>query len=436
VLRAAIRSPAFVVGALSLAYLLAMIDRLVFSLLIEPIKADLGLTDAQMGSLAGLAFGLFYTLMGVPIGRLADRVHRPALVAAGVVLWSAATMACGFATSFARLFLMRVFVGVGEASISPAAYSLIAQVVPRERLGRALSVYMLGTVVGLGVAWIAGGQVLHWLAGGGAPVLPFLGSLGPWQMVFLIVGLPGLVVGPLLLLIHDPRQEGARSAPRGTWGGLWEQLRRGKRVYAAHFAGVAAVNTYGYALVTWAPAMFRRDFGWSMQQTGLVLGTGILLAGGAGMLGSGHLADALTRRGFADATFRILFFGTLLMAPVGICGPRIGGGAARAALFVTPAMGLFFAVVACAPTALQLVTPANLRASVSSVYLFVVNLVAFALGPLSVGWLSDRVGVDEGGLALALMILAAACLPIGALAFGFGMAPFRRALPAPSVTTS
>ncbi|HET8947992.1 MAG TPA: MFS transporter, partial [Candidatus Polarisedimenticolia bacterium] len=394
--------------------------------------------------------------LGVPIGRLADRVHRPALVAAGVVLWSAATMACGFATSFARLFLMRVFVGVGEASISPAAYSLIAQVVPRERLGRALSVYMLGTVVGLGVAWIAGGQVLHWLGGAGAPVLPFLGGLGPWQMVFLIVGLPGLVVGPLLLLIHEPRRDGARSevrlvgarveasarsadgpsAPRGTWGGLWEQLRRGRRVYAAHFAGVAAVNTYGYALVTWAPAMFRRSFGWSMQQTGTVLGAGILLAGGAGMLGSGHLADALARRGFPDATFRILFSGTLLMAPIGILGPRIGGGAARAALFVTPAMGLFFAVVACAPTALQLVTPADLRASVSSVYLFVVNLVAFALGPLSVGWLSDRVGVDEGGLALALMILAAVCLPIGALAFGFGMAPFRRALPAPSVTTS
>ena len=430
------RNASFVVGALSLAYLLAMVDRLVLSLLVEPIKVDLKLSDAQIGSLAGLAFGLFYTVMGIPIGRLADRTHRPGLIAAGVLLWSLATMACGLATTFGRLFATRVLVGVGEATISPAAYSLIAEIVPREKLGRALSIYMLGTVVGLGVAWIAGGQVLHWLGGAGPMALPFFGALAPWQMVFVLVGAPGLLIAPLVLLIAEPRRG---LAPGGSFAGLAavrDQLRRNGSVYAAHFIGMAAVNTYGYALVTWAPSMFRRSFGWSMEQTGTVLGGAVLLAGCAGMLSSGQIADALTRRGVEDAPFRILFFGTLLMAPVGILGPFLASGWGRAAFFVAPVMGLFFAVVACAPTCLQVITPAALRASVSSVYLFVVNLVAFAVGPLAVGWISDRVGASDRNLALALAALAIVCLPAGAIAFRAGLAPFRRAALSASQVTA
>jgi MFS family permease len=402
-----------VVGLLSLAYLLAMVDRLVFSLLVEPIKSDLHLTDAQIGALAGLAFGLFYTLMGIPIGRLADRVHRPRLIATGVVLWSGATMACGLGSSFGRLFATRVLVGVGEASISPAAYSLISDVVPRDRLGRALSVYMLGTVVGLGVAWIAGGQLLQWLG-------------GSWQMVFVCVGLPGLLVGPAVLLLREPFRRSA--AQRSSLRDVAEQLRRNAGVYAAHFAGMAAINTYGYALVTWAPAMFRRSFDWSIERTGTVLGSGVLVAGCAGMLASGRLVDAVSRRG--DAPFRVLFLGTLLMAPFGVLGPLAPTAAARALLFVVPVMGLFFAVVACAPTALQLVTPASMRASISSVYLFVVNLVAFAVGPLAVGLISDRIAASDRSLAVALMVLAAICLPMGAIAFRAGMSPYRRAVAA------
>jgi MFS family permease len=415
-----------------------MVDRLVFSLLVEPIKIDLHLSDTQVGALAGLAFGLFYTLMGIPIGRLADRAHRPALIAAAVLLWSAATMACGLASSFTRLFVTRVFVGVGEAGISPAAYSLIADVVPRERLGRALSVYMLGTVVGLGVAWIAGGQLLQWL-GGAALHVPLFGMLAPWQAVFVLVGLPGLLIGPILLLLHEPRGSAAapdRAGPgRASLRDVVQQLRRNAGVYGAHFLGMAAINTYGYALVTWAPAMFRRSFDWSMERTGTILGAGVLVAGCAGMLGSGQIVDALSRRTDAgsrglreDAPFRILFLGTLLMAPFGILGPLAPTALGRALLFVVPVMGLFFAVVACAPTALQIVTPAPMRASISSVYLFVVNIVAFAVGPLAVGLISDHVAASDHSLATALMLLAAVCLPVGAIAFRAGLLPYRRAV--------
>ncbi|HEV8200989.1 MAG TPA: MFS transporter [Candidatus Polarisedimenticolia bacterium] len=424
------KSARFAVAALSLAYLLAMVDRLVLSLLVEPIKSDLALSDAQIGSLAGLAFGLFYTVMGIPIGRLADRVHRPKLIAVGVLLWSLATMGCGLATTFGRLFATRVLVGVGEASISPAAYSLIADLVPRDKLGRALSVYMLGTVVGLGVAWIAGGQALHLLTGPGALPVHLAGGLAPWQMVFILVGLPGLLVAPLVLLIAEPRRNrGAAPAPAGLAGlaAVRDQLRKHGAAYTAHFIGMAAVNTYGFALVTWAPAMFRRSFGWPADQVGTVLGGAVLVAGVVGMLASGQIVDALTQRRRPDAPFRILFLGTALLAPVAMAGPFLAGGWARTFLFVAPAMGLFFAVVACAPTSLQVITPASLRSSISSVYLFIVNIVAFAVGPLAVGWMSDRLGRSDGNLALALAVLGAVCLPAGALAFGAGLAPFRRA---------
>lgn len=423
-----------VVAALSFAYLLAIVDRMMLSLLVEPIKADLRLTDTDIGWLAGLAFGLFYTVMGIPLGRMADRVHRPSLIASGVLLWSLATMACGLTSSFGQLFAARFFVGVGEACISPAAYSLIADSVPRSRLGRALSVYMLGTVVGLGIAWIVGGQLIHFLGSLGPLALPAIGLVAPWQMVFIMVGLPGVITAPLLLMIREPRsslepadrRRNSSSPPDESLAAVWHHMRTHGRVYVSHFTGMAAVNTYGYALVTWAPAMFAREFGWSLGRTGTVLGCGILIAGIGGTLLSGQIADRLSRSGADDASFRILFAGTLLMIPAGILGPMTAAAWLRAALFVVPVMGLFFGVIASAPTALQLATPRAMRASVSSVYLFIVNIVAYALGPLSIGFLSDHVVSSNQHLGPALVILAVVCLPTGALSFRAGLAPFRQ----------
>jgi MFS family permease len=425
---AGVRSPAYVVGVLSLGFLLAIVDRMVLSLLVEPIKIDLELTDTEMGLLAGIAFGLFYTVMGIPLGRLADRVHRPFLIAAGLILRSLATMLCGFTASFAQLFIMRVLVGVGEASLSPAAYSLIADYVPRPRLGRALSVYMLGTVVGLGVAWIAGGQILRWMGGLGGLDLPLLADRAPWQIVFVLVGLPGLIVAPLILKIREPRDSRETDRPEpskaASLRAVWNELRANRRLYLSHFTGMAAVNTYGFALLSWAPAMFHRDFGWSLGRAGTVLGVGVLLVGTLGMLASGHIADRFGRKGIEDAPFRILFVGTLAMVPVGVLGPLAGTAWGSAALFVVPVLGLFFAVVACAPTVLQIASPIAMRSSISAIYLFVVNIVAYALGPLSVGLVSDHLPSSDGSLATALLIIAVLSLPAGALAFRAGIAPF------------
>jgi MFS family permease len=427
---------AYLVAVLSTAYLLAIVDRMVLSLLVEPIKSDLHLTDTQIGLLTGLAFGLFYTLMGIPLGRMADRTHRPALAAMGVLLWSLATMASGIAATVSQLFVARVLVGVGEASISPAAYSLIAECVPRRLLGRALSCYMLGTVVGLATAWIAGGRILDWLGTENPLRLPFVRHLAPWQTVFVLVGLPGLIVAPLLLSIPDPRTApqltptptSTSVAGKPTLSALWNHLRAGRKLYLAHFSGMAGINTYGFALVSWAPAMLHRDFDWPVARTGVVLGTAILALGTIGMLTGGRLVDALAAKGLQDAPMRVLFAGAALLIPIGILGPITSTAWARVLLFVAPAMGLFFAVVACAPVVLQLAAPPTLRGSVSAVYLAVVNIAAYALGPLSVGLMSDKLLSHGHGLALALSLLACLCLPLATLSFHSALVPSRNRL--------
>lgn len=414
--------PGFVLAVLSLAFLLGIIDRMVFSLLIAPIKADLSLTDTQAGELAGIAFGLFYMIMGLPLGRLADRINRPRLICAGLALWSLATAACGFATSFTALFAARVCVGIGEAAISPAAYSLLADYFPKPRLARAISVYMMGTVVGIAIAWIAGGRLLASLDG----LVPASSDLKPWNLVFIAAAAPGLALAPFLLAIREVRNE--RPGPAGTQAGgvlaAGRQLLRGRGGYAAHFTAVAALNTYGFALLSWAPTMFVREFGWPLGKAGPVLGLSVGAAGIAGMYGAGALVDRLARAGWPDASYRLMLYASLGIAPFAGMPLLTHSPGSRLALFLVPAMTSFFMLIACAPTALQVVTPPPLRGSISAVYLFVVNVSAFLIGPTLVGAIADHYKGAPTGLATAVAIVGMTCVPIAIAALLLGSRPF------------
>jgi MFS family permease len=413
----------FVTGALSIAFLLAIIDRMIFSLLITPIKVDLGISDTQAGALAGLAFGLFYTLFGLPLGRLADRTHRPRLITAGVLLWTIATIACGFAQSFEQLFVARVCVGVGEAAISPAAYSLLADYVPRRKLARALSIYMMGTVVGVAVAWIAGGRIIHLVERSTLP-WPFL---KPWSIVFFAAGAPGLIIAPMLLAIREirpARDQGKKEKTR--LRDVWQQLLEGRIAYAGHFTGVAALNTYAFAVLTWSPTMFTREFGWQLDRTGLTLGLAVGAAGLTGMYAVGALADRLVSAGRAAASYELMLWIAAAMLPFACLESLSHGPLERLSIFLVPTMTLFFMLVSCSPTAIQLITPAPLRGTISAVYLFVVNVTAYSIGPLSVGLLADLHKGDPAGLKGALETLGLICAPLAVIAFGAGLRSFYR----------
>ena len=207
----------YVVVVLMLFYTLSFVDRQIIALLVEPMKADLGLTDVQMSLLGGLSFAVFYTVFGIPMGRLADSCNRRRLIAVGVALWSLMTTLCGFTSRFYHLLLLRMGVGLGEAALSPAAFSMIADYFPRRKRATALSIYSIGIYLGAGLAFTGGAILLGWAdrlvsSREGNP-LPVLGDIQPWQIVFLAVGLPGLLLTCLLATVREPNRQG--SGPAG-----------------------------------------------------------------------------------------------------------------------------------------------------------------------------------------------------------------------------
>jgi len=185
----------YLVVTLLIFYIFSFIDRQIISLLVEPIKRDLQVSDTQIGLLQGFAFAIFYTFFGIPIGRLADRVSRKKIIAAGVVIWSLMAALCGLAKNFSQLFLARIGVGVGEAALSPAAYSMITDAFPRQKLGRAFSFYNMGIPIGSGIALLVGGLVVVAVSGAGKTfTLPLFGEVRAWQFVFIVTGAPGLLL--------------------------------------------------------------------------------------------------------------------------------------------------------------------------------------------------------------------------------------------------
>ncbi len=196
----------YVVVVLTAAYVVSFIDRQILALLVEPIRRDLGLTDTQMGLIMGSAFALFYTILGIPLGWLADRFSRRGIIAAGITIWCLMTAACGLSRNFGQLFLARVGVGVGEAALSPSALSLISDYFPRERRGRAISFYNMGVSLGAGIAMIGGGWIIAGIIDAPPTTLPVVGEIYAWQTVFLVVGLPGLAIAALMATVREPER--------------------------------------------------------------------------------------------------------------------------------------------------------------------------------------------------------------------------------------
>ena len=408
----------YVVIVLMSCYTLSFVDRQILSLLVGPIKQDLGISDARIGLLQGLAFAFFYTLLGLPMGRIADRGSRRNLIAAGVFFWSLMTALCSAAGSFWSLFLARTGVGVGEATLGPSAMSLIADYFTKERLGTALSVYSAGIFVGAGLALIVGGGVVSAVTGLPEVSVPLLGKIASWRLTFLIVGLPGLLVG---LLVYTVREPPRRNLLLGAEG---EAARLGLREVLAQFmlrwrsvvgisTGLAAQAMCVYAMQAWAPTFFIRVFGWSPRQTGLVLGTVIMTTGCLGMYVGGSLCDRWLRRGITEAPLKV---GVLSTAAAGLffvlamCVQE----AAWTVVVLAPALFLLAVPVGSCYAALQLIFPNQLRGQVSALLLFTINVGGLIVGPWLVGALNDLWGGQMVGYSLAVAVglgsLASACL--------------------------
>ena len=407
-------------------YLCSFLDRNIITLLVEPLKQDLSLSDVQIGLLYGLAFAAFYTTLGLFAAGMADLWKRPAVISAGVILWSLATAACGLATNYAQLFIARMLVGVGQAALSPAAYSLIADYFPPRVRLRATSTYATGLYLGIGLATLTGGLIINWVARGGSANLPWLGSLSGWQVVFIVVGLPGVLLG--ILTLASVRETARIGDTPGGGTGIRAFVRylggSQRRLYLTHFLGFSFQVTYSYSFGAWTPSFLIRQFGWTQAQTGLALGTVTLVAAPLGVYLGSLAAQKLRRRYPRDAEIRVAIAVALGALPAALVFPFVPEASVSLAL-----IGLTQCLISMpfgiSPVALNEVTPNRFRARIIAMYLFCINLMGLSLGPVGVALLTERVFGAPERLPLALAIMAALTMPLAALTFRYCAAAYR-----------
>lgn len=421
----------FVVIVLTLAYTCSFIDRQILTLLIEPIRRDLHISDTQVSLLGGLAFSIFYTTLGIPIARLADQTHRRNLMAVGLAFWSLMTAACGLARSFWGLFAARVGVGVGEAALSPAAFSLLADYFPPRKVALAVSVYSMGLYFGAGLALMIGGSVVKAVSNAPMHELPVIGEVFPWQLTFFIVAALGLPVLLLMSMIREPlRRAHARraAAPTDAAPSSWRALRafmgENVRTLVCH---ISAFTLFGVGIncyLFWAPTLMMRTHGWDAPRAGMTIGAMLFVLGTAGVYSGGWVAHRLAAAGRRDAILLAAFCGMLCGIPFLLSMPLL-----HDAQWATIALGgavFFMAFPQGLPAAaLQVITPNPLRAQMTAIYFFIGNLIASGLGPTVPALLNDYVFRDPALLRYALFSVEVVVLPVSLLFLYFGLRPYR-----------
>lgn len=397
----------YAVFVLTLANISSFIDRQILSLLVKPIKHDLHLSDTQMSLLMGLSFALFYTLFGMVIGRLADRNSRRNIIIAGISVWSLMTTMCAGVGTYFQFFIARMGVGVGEATLSPSAYSMIADLFPKKRLATALSVFSLGVFLGSGLAMLIGSGIVANLPKEGMVNVPIFGDIFPWQMIFLYVGIPGLLIALLLFTIKEPERTNTLQIDGETAKlSLSESLAiifKHKKAYLLICFAVASGALVNYGSNAWIPTFIARTYGWEVPKAGAFYGLILVTSSIAGVLFGGWFADYLVKKGIPDGRLRVGLLGSFIC----LCScwiPLLPKAEwALLAIFI-PSFALS-APFGAATAAIQEIMPNQVRALASSIFLFILNLIGIGLGPTSVALFTDYILKDESAIRYSMVLL-------------------------------
>ena len=420
----------YTVGLLFLAYTFSFVDRFILTLLIEPIKQDFNLSDTGVSLLVGFAFVIFYTFLGIPIGRLADRVNRRNLIVAGITLWSCMTALCGLARGFGSLFVARVGVGVGEAALSPAAYSMIADLFPPKKLGRALSVYTAGAFVGVGLALIVGGIVVQSVVSSPNMTVPFIGTIRSWQAPFFIVGLPGLLVAALMYTVREPVRRQPSTDQSNSSNEVvslkeaFDYIRQRASIYLSHFFGFALLGVASNVLFVWGPHILARSFAVPVGEAGTTIGLIVLSFGTVGLIAGGFLSDRLLKVGHLDNGMRVGIIAALCGIPFALLLPFMGSLVTLLLVFCPLVMFACLGFGASA-AALQQVTPNRLRGVVSGCYFFLLNVIGIGLSPSLTAVMTDYVFKDELMLVNSVSVMAVGSSVLAAAILWRGLKPYR-----------
>lgn len=415
----------WMVAVLFMLNILAMLDRLILTMLVGPIKADLLISDFQMSLILGPAFAVFYALFGVPIGWAVDRYSRRLVIFFGVTVWALATVASGFARSYESLLFFRICVGIGEAALAPAAVSLIADAFPKERVTTALSVFQSAAKIGAAFAMAAGGVAI---AFAGA-LLARNGDLfefsEPWHLVMAMVGAPGIVVALLVFTFREPPRHAQKSKAVGT-PELFAFLRQRWQLWLGMFVAFNSISILGFALSAWMPTYFDRQFNWTPVQYGPGLSL-TNIASAISLVINGWVIDALYKRGMRDIHLRfyvwliiaispafLLVFYTSNPAVVLICYALIQ--------FVTVPFFVYVSAV------IVMVAPARARGQLAALYFAAFTVLGQGVGPPLVGAITDYVFADEGMLGRSLAIVTLSGIAIAFVALQFSVRHLRAAI--------
>lgn len=417
----------YVVGVLTLANVSANVDRGIMGFLVGPMQQDFGINDTQASLVGAFAFSLLFAVLGIPIARWADRWNRRNIMGGGVATWSVFTTLCATATSFVRLFMFRVGVGVGEASLQAPSVSLVADYFPRERLSRAMSIYSLGNFLGSGLAYLFGGLITQWALTATPTTVPLLGEIRPWRAVFLYVGLPGFLVALLFLTVREPARRNVDQAGRYLpLSALIKYVLANKMTYLTHGVGFAVSASVNFALAFWIPQFFVRTFGWDVARSGKVQGILTMTLGVVGVIVGGRIADAFVARGKVDGPLRVGIIASVGMLISGSLFPLMP--TPTLAVVALAVVNIFAALPwGAANAAAAEIAPTPLRAQGAALYFFLLSLISGTVGPLGLALFTDHVFGKEN-IRYSFVAMDVIGMVTAIVLFTAGLSAYRRTL--------
>lgn len=427
----------YVVIVFVIAYTFSFIDRQILSLLVEPMKRDLMISDTQISLLLGIAFAIFYVTMGLPIGRLVDQKRRISIIAIGVFTWSVMTALSGTAKAYWQLFAYRMGVGVGEAALSPAAYSIISDYFPPKRLGIAIGVYGVGVYVGAGAALVIGAWAISWATSIGDVELPIIGHVFSWQLVFFVVGLPGLLVALWVATLREPKRRGHMRREIGEDGVERDVAVPFKEVLAylqdnaAAFLSMnvcfALLAMMAYGTAAWVPSFFIRTYGWTATEIGTIYGLIIMVFGTLGVVSGGALGDYVCSKGYKNGRIIVMMMTGVVTLPFAAIFPLMDDPY-WALILVAPATYFATFTTGVGPSALMEMMPNQMRGFSSALSGLIVNLIGLGLGPTAIALVTDQVFQDVNMLRYSLAIVSPIVLGLGALCGLVALRPYLNSL--------
>lgn len=420
------------VVVLFLLYILSLVDRYVIALLVEPIKADLGISDFQLSLLQGLAFATFYAICAIPVGLALDRFDRRKVLFGCIFIWSLGAAGCGLATGFATLAIGRALIGAGESGFTTGAYSIVGDSFPPERVSIAMSIFVMGGVMGAGIVFLLGGPLVGAVLDGAMSHLPVFSAFAPWQQAFLITGIPGLIMAFLVFLFPEPMRRRAASAPAAS-GGYGEAIAfilANRRAFAAIILGTGLVYTVTIAMQLWSPAYFIRVHGWSPAKIGVAMGVAQMVPALSLPL-HGWVADRYFAKGRTDAHLVWCLITMIAAAPFAFFAYLVSNPWATVVLFGIY-MTLILSTSSLGPAAAQVVTPPELRGRVSAIFVLVTGLMGMVIGNSAVGFATDFIFGDPAKVGVSLASLVVVIFSIVAVLFLQGRQGMRAMIAKPA----